>query len=113
MRISKTFVVKGDARNILERIEDYFTNVGFKKENATDDLLSLKRGENIWHSLIGYKIQDAKTLLTVHLQPNGGDVMISCEYNIDMSRRNPMSDDKQTILAEIDRLKNILSLERP
>ena len=105
MRISKTFVFTGDVKIIKEHIEKYFLALGFKKNSDSDNRIIFKRGENILNSLISYKIRDAKTVLAVEFEQKDGGVRVSCEYSVDVSRRTPMSGDKEAIIAEIEELE--------
>jgi hypothetical protein len=113
MRISKSFVFAGDAKSIKEKAEKYFSSLGFKKDIESDGRIILKRGGSVLNSWVGYKIRDTKTILTVELEQKDGGVTVSCEYNVDVSRRTPMSGDKETLVAELEGLQGALAKAQP
>ena len=108
MRISKSFAFAGDAKSIKERAEKYFSSLGFKKDGESDGRIFLKRGGSVLNYWVGYKIRDTKTILTVDLGQKDGGTAVSCEYNVDVSRRTPMSGDKEALVAELEGLQSAM-----
>lgn len=113
MRISKSFVFAGNAKSIKERAEKYFLSLGFRKDSESDGRLILKRGGSVLNSWVGYKIRDTKTVLTVDLEQKDGGVAVSCEYDVDVSRRTPMRGDREALVAELEGLQSAVTKVKP
>jgi hypothetical protein len=107
MKFSKSFTVKGSIEKAFDLTEKYVSGMKFKIVNSVKPtLLVLKRGSTSG-SFTSFKIEDAKTSLTISFSQKGEDINVLCDYDTSVYGI-ATSSDKSTLESEVEKLKNFL-----
>ena len=83
MKFSKSFTVKGSIERVFELTEKYrWERMNFRIERSTrPTLLVLKRGSTLG-SLFTFRVEYARTTLTISFSQKGEEVNVLCEYDV-------------------------------
>jgi hypothetical protein len=102
------FSVKGELNKAFDLTEKYVQGMKFKiKNEVKPTLLMLERGSR-WGSIGSTKIEATKTTLTISLKQVAGDVVVLCDYNIEVYGV-VLESDKSTLDSEVEKLNNFLA----